>query len=114
MPVRQCHFLLHVINFCKCHIPCPAPRALCLPAGLRALQGRKQLEELVKSVKITRDKMEWGPQVGASYRSIAQSSAQVLQKFCTSTSSAQVLHRIKCKITRDKMEWGLRWTRRSL
>ena len=40
------------------HDPRPVPAS-----GLRALQGRKQLEELVKSVKITRDKMEWGPQV---------------------------------------------------
>lgn len=64
------------------------PCALCLPAGLRALQGRKQLEELVKSVKITRDKMEWGPQVGASCRFTAQS------------------YEIKYEITRNKMEWG--------
>jgi len=29
--------------------------------GLRALQGRKELEELVKQVKGTRDRMRWGP-----------------------------------------------------
>lgn len=30
--------------------------------GLRALQGRKELEELVHNVKLTRDAMTWGPQ----------------------------------------------------
>ena len=29
-------------------------------AGLRALQGRKELEKLVRQVKITRDSMHWG------------------------------------------------------
>ena len=29
-------------------------------AGLRALQGRKELEKLVKKVKQTRDGMPWG------------------------------------------------------
>ncbi len=29
-------------------------------AGLRALQGRKELEKLVKKVKQTRDGMSWG------------------------------------------------------
>ena len=29
-------------------------------AGLRALQGRKQLEALIKRVKQTRDHMQWG------------------------------------------------------
>lgn len=29
-------------------------------AGLRALQGRKELDALVKQVKITRDRMPWG------------------------------------------------------
>lgn len=29
--------------------------------GLRALQGRKELEKLVKRVKNTRDQMQWGP-----------------------------------------------------
>ncbi len=31
-----------------------------LDAGLRALQGRKELEKLVKRVKATRDSMAWG------------------------------------------------------
>ena len=31
-----------------------------LSAGLRALQGRKELEKLVKRVKSTRDSMSWG------------------------------------------------------
>ena len=30
-------------------------------AGLRALQGRKELEKLVRRVKHTRDQMQWGP-----------------------------------------------------
>ena len=29
-------------------------------AGLRALQGRKELEKLVRRVKHTRDQMQWG------------------------------------------------------
>jgi len=29
--------------------------------GLRSLQGRKQLEDLVKQVSLTRDRMRWGP-----------------------------------------------------
>lgn len=29
-------------------------------SGLRALQGRKELEKLVKRVKNTRDQMQWG------------------------------------------------------
>ena len=33
------------------------------PPGLRALQGRTELEALVKQVKATRDRMLWGPKV---------------------------------------------------
>lgn len=29
--------------------------------GLRALQGRKQLEHLMRFVKAARDRLEWGP-----------------------------------------------------
>jgi dihydroorotate dehydrogenase len=32
-----------------------------LPAGLRSLQGRKQLQELVSFVKTARDNLDWGP-----------------------------------------------------
>ena len=35
----------------------------CKHAGLRALQSRRELEELVKQVKATRDRMRWGPEV---------------------------------------------------
>ena len=38
------------ILFMNCH---------CI-SGLRALQGRKELEKLVKRVKNTRDQMQWG------------------------------------------------------
>ena len=31
-------------------------------AGLRALQGRKELDQLVKRVKAARDSLQWGPQ----------------------------------------------------
>lgn len=31
------------------------------PPGLRALQGRQQLEQLVKFVKLARDNLDWGP-----------------------------------------------------
>lgn len=37
-----------------------AAREVSLAAGLRALQGRKELEKLVKRVKSTRDSMPWG------------------------------------------------------
>ena len=33
----------------------------CLLSGLRALQGRKQLQELVSFVKTARDNLDWGP-----------------------------------------------------
>ena len=36
-----------------------SPHSQC--PGLRALQGRKELEKLVKRVKNTRDQMQWGP-----------------------------------------------------
>lgn len=39
---------------CLC-LPLPAP------AGLRSLQGRKQLKDLVSFVKTTRDNLDWGP-----------------------------------------------------
>jgi hypothetical protein len=32
-----------------------------LPAGLRSLQGRQQLQELIGFVKTTRDNLDWGP-----------------------------------------------------
>ena len=39
----------------------PLPlKEVSLAAGLRALQGRKELEKLVKRVKSTRDSMPWG------------------------------------------------------
>ena len=39
---------------------CNPQRAERMLAGLRALQGRKELERLVKKVKQTRDGMPWG------------------------------------------------------
>jgi len=35
------------------------PNFVCI-AGLRALQGRKELDKLVKAVKAARDAMHWG------------------------------------------------------
>ncbi len=39
-----------IVEFCRA-----------VPAGLRALQGRKQLEQLVRRVQAQRDSMRWGP-----------------------------------------------------
>ena len=43
-------------------IPSP-PYLAYARAGLRALQGRQELEALVNQVKITRDRMPWGAKV---------------------------------------------------
>ena len=40
-------------------------------AGLRALQGRKELEKLVRQVKITRDSMHWGAAGAGPARALA-------------------------------------------
>lgn len=34
---------------------------LTLPLGLRSLQGRQQLHDLISFVKSTRDNLDWGP-----------------------------------------------------
>jgi len=39
----------------------PAAAAATVLPGLRALQGRKQLQELVRFVKTARDNLDWGP-----------------------------------------------------
>ncbi len=39
----------------------PLPVSGARGAGLRALQGRRELERVVRAVKSTRDRMSWGP-----------------------------------------------------
>jgi hypothetical protein len=50
------------VNLSSSHLRCSAPDVVHEPphAGLRALQGRKQLEQLVRRVQAQRDSMRWG------------------------------------------------------
>jgi hypothetical protein len=56
-----------VLHHCVCHLLvldltcCLLLLLLLLLPGLRALQGRQQLQDLVTFVKTTRDNLDWGP-----------------------------------------------------
>lgn len=55
------HTCLLVIYSVMCLRPAPDCTCWCCVLGLRSLQGREQLRDLVKFVKNTRDNLDWGP-----------------------------------------------------
>lgn len=50
-----------ITHTCPCLRPAQVLHCPLLHAGLRSLQGRKQLEALVKQVSETRARMRWSP-----------------------------------------------------